>query len=54
MLLSNNKQVETQITNAPFIPEMFVIKKIRKETVDTFTLELVSDDKNTNFPSYFF
>lgn len=50
MLLSNNKQVETQITNAPFIPEIYVIKKIRKETEDTFTLELVSSGKKKDFP----
>ncbi len=47
--LSNNKPVDTQITNAAFIPEMFVIKKIRKETEDTFTIELAAENGETSF-----
>ncbi len=48
-LLSNNKQIETQITTSAFIPEMFVINRIRKETEDTFTIELAVEDGTTSF-----
>ena len=49
MHLSNNKQVDTQITNTAMMPEMYVIKKVIKETEDTFTIELVASEQDTEF-----
>ncbi len=49
MSLSNNKPIETQITNSAFIPELYVIKRIRKETEDTFTIELAAEYGETSF-----
>lgn len=48
--LSNNKPIETQITNAAMIPEMYIIKKVRKETEDTFTIYLAAAEGDTSFP----
>ena len=50
MLLSNNKQIDAQVTNQPFVPEMYKINRIIKETEDTFTLELIHPElKKTHF-----
>lgn len=49
MHLSNNKPIDTQITNAAFVPEMFEIKRVLKETEDTFTIELIATEGKTNF-----
>ena len=49
MHLSNNKPIDTQITTSAFIPEMLVIKRVRKETEDTFTIELVAENSDSSF-----
>ncbi len=49
MHLSNNKPIDTQITSAAFTPELFVIKRVRKETEDTFTIELAAENGETSF-----
>ena len=50
MHLSNNKQIDAQVTNSAFMPEMFEIKSVKKESEDTFTIDLISQDRTTNFP----
>ena len=49
MNLSNNIPIDTQITNVAMIPKMFVIKRTRKETEDTFTIDLAAVEGETSF-----
>ncbi|KAA3634455.1 MAG: Ni/Fe hydrogenase subunit gamma [Calditrichaeota bacterium] len=50
MLQSNNTAIKTELTNEPFVPVMYEIKRIQRETEDTFTIDLIlPDKKKTNF-----